>query len=150
MWMRQMTLGQIDPKGNGFHKAPDGFIISHTIETVEAQTFIHIVQCPGTWEEIILSDLNDELKECVLIKHLDLKMLFHILITSKILVCKITVLVRLLDCSLKQCSQHCVSITSLMKNEDVLGKKCVSLRCRSQMNIHPAHECCSLWACGTK
>lgn len=54
------------------------------------------------------------------------------------------------DISLKQCSQYSASITSLMKNEDVLGKKLVSLRCQSQMNIHPADEPCSLWARGTK
>lgn len=54
------------------------------------------------------------------------------------------------DISLKQCSQYCASVTSLMKNEDALCKKLVCLRCQSQMNIHPADEPCSLWARGTK
>lgn len=54
------------------------------------------------------------------------------------------------DISLKQCSQYSASITSLMKNKELLGKKIVRLRCQSQMNIHPAYEPCSLWAGGTK
>lgn len=31
MWMRQMTLDQIDLRGNGFHEALNAFIISHTM-----------------------------------------------------------------------------------------------------------------------
>lgn len=34
MWMRQMTLGQIDLEGNGFHEALNAFIIFHTIESL--------------------------------------------------------------------------------------------------------------------
>lgn len=56
----------------------------------------------------------------------------------------------IVDISLKKCRQYCASITSLMKNEDVLCEKLVSLRCQSQMNIHPADEPCSQWARGTK
>lgn len=34
MWMRQMTLGQIDLEGNGFHEALNAFIIFHTMESL--------------------------------------------------------------------------------------------------------------------
>lgn len=37
MWMRQMTLGQIDLEGNGFHKALNAFIILQTKKPEEAQ-----------------------------------------------------------------------------------------------------------------
>lgn len=37
-----------------------------------------------------------------------------------------------------------------MKNEDGLCEMPVSLRCQSQMNIHPADEPRSLWAYGIK
>lgn len=56
----------------------------------------------------------------------------------------------MLDIFLKQCSLYCASITSVMKYEDVLCRKLVSLRCQSQMNIHPADKSCSPWTCGTK
>ena len=34
MWTRQMTLEQIDLQGNGFHEALNAFIIFHTMESV--------------------------------------------------------------------------------------------------------------------
>lgn len=37
-----------------------------------------------------------------------------------------------------------------MKNEDVLGEKQASLRCQTQMNIHPVDEPRSPWARGPK
>lgn len=52
--------------------------------------------------------------------------------------------------SLTQRRQYPASISSPVKNEDVLDKKLASLRCRSQMNIHPVDEPRSPWARGTK
>lgn len=189
MWMRQMTLGQIDLEGNGFHEALNAFIIFHTMESpgkLKSMDAAILFLKARTWREIkkltVVSEhiaVNLALTTSTVLLHSCLcvtsqyqslfaspctatsllhtafpKYHVHFYKATQAIIWNkqkwIMNILMIVDTSLEQCSQYCASITSLMKNEDVHCEKPLSLRCQSQMNIHPADEPCSPWDCATK
>lgn len=145
MWMRQMTLDQIDLERNGFHEALNAFIISHTMESpgrAEPSNFRLISSARGTdcAGEKPKSFPNNAM---LCFAEIPIARLFFFDMQTK----------SALDFGRRNATEYlrelmtilsvrnnavntAASITRIMK----AALQCVSLRCRSQMNIHPAQR----------
>lgn len=140
MWMRQMTLDQIDLEGNGFHEALNAFIISHTMEgpgRAEPSNFHPFSSASGTGCAAENGKVFQQCDPCCDPLLCSPSLARFLRYANKVGTwlqeteqCGISAGVNDDIVCMKQCSQYAVSITRIMK--------AASLRCRSQMNIHPA------------
>lgn len=150
MWMRQMTLDQIDLEGNGFHEALNAFIISHTMESpgraepsnIRLISSVCSTDCAA--ENLKVSQQCDCCCDPLLcFAAIPIARLFFFDMQTK----------SALDFRRRKATEYlqelmtilsvrnnavntAASITRIMK----AALQCVSLRCRSQMNIHPAQR----------
>ena len=138
MWMRQMTLSQIDLEGNGFHKALNAFIIFHTMtrrgEAQKQRRRNPMLPSSLTWREITVKSKCCKRAYCGFVVNPVLMNLTALLYLNGLKNEGISGWSSTLHWHEYERVDNSETMQSIRM---VLDEELLSLRCQSQMNIHP-------------